>query len=291
MADPSNEPAAYAAAVMAWYEAAGVTTPMGDHPVMRLAAQSAAVNAAGSPPAGVDPAAGLPVANPATPATKATTVTRRSGAAAPVATPASAGARQMALAATDLTALEATVRAFDGCPLKETASTTVFGHGPADARIMLIGEAPGAEEDRTGVPFVGQSGHLLDRILAAIDLRRDDVRITNTLFWRPPGNRDPTPAERAACLPFVERHIALVQPDVLVLLGATAARTMLDRTDGISRLRGRWHTYVNDQMDRPADVLCTYHPAYLLRTPEKKRDVWRDFLMLKARLDQAPAAG
>jgi len=281
------------AAILAWHYAAGVDTIVGDVPVNRLRQpQQPRVpqqRIDGPPPPAVRTetveTGSSSIAHQSTaPAPRRLTNSTASTGAGTNATPAAAAAHLLAEAATDLASLEEAVRTFDGCPLKETAAHTVFAAGAPDARIMLIGEAPGAEEDRTGQPFVGQSGRLLDRILMAIGLGRDEVRITNTLFWRPPGNRDPTPAERAACLPFVNRHIALVRPEVLVLLGATAARTMLDRTEGISRLRGRWLNYICDDLEQPIDVLCTYHPAYLLRTPEKKREVWRDFLLLKARL-------
>jgi DNA polymerase len=149
---------------------------------------------------------------------------------------------------------------------------------------MLVGEAPGGEEDRVGKPFVGTSGQLLDRMLATIGLDRSSVYITNVLFWRPPGNRQPTPAEMAACLPFVERHIELVAPDLLVLLGATSTKTLLARTEGITRLRGRWFTFESAGMPRPVPALPMYHPAFLLRQPAQKREAWRDLLLLSEAL-------
>ncbi len=152
---------------------------------------------------------------------------------------------------------------------------------------MIVGEAPGAEEDRTGRPFVGRAGQLLDRMLAAIDLDRTQVQITNVIYWRPPGNRKPTAAETAACLPFVLRHIALARPRVLVLAGGTAATTLLPVTDGITRLRGRWFELAVPGLDAPVATLPMFHPAFLLRTPERKREAWRDLLALKARLDDA----
>jgi len=160
----------------------------------------------------------------------------------------------------------------------------VFADGNPEARIMLIGEAPGADEDRLGRPFVGASGQLLDRMLACIGLDRRSAYITNVIFWRPPGNRPPTAAEIAACLPFVERHIELVAPEVLVLLGAASAQTLLARNDGISRLRGRWFQFESAGMARPVPVMPTYHPAYLLRQPAQKRAAWRDWLAILARL-------
>src|SRR5487761_427962 len=152
-----------------------------------------------------------------------------------------ASAKALADAATDLAALRVAVESFDGCSLRRTATHTVFADGSPAARLMLIGEAPGADEDRIGLPFVGRSGQLLDRMLATIGVRRsENAYITNVLFWRPPGNRKPTPEETAICLPFVWRHIALKRPEILVLCGGTATATLLNRNDGITRLRGRW---------------------------------------------------
>ena len=150
---------------------------------------------------------------------------------------------------------------------------------------MFVGEAPGAEEDRRGLPFVGASGRLLDRMLAAIGLDRGNVFITNVIYWRPPGNRTPLPAEVAACLPFVERAIELVDPAVLVLLGGASAKTLLGRQEGIMRLRGRWHSFATPRMASPIPAMATFHPAYLLRSPGQKREAWRDFLAVRERLD------
>jgi DNA polymerase len=166
----------------------------------------------------------------------------------------------------------------------------VFADGNPEARVMLIGEAPGADEDRLGKPFVGASGQLLDRMLAGIGLDRQSAYITNIIFWRPPGNRPPTAAEVAACLPFVERHIELVSPELLVLLGAPSAQTILARTDGISRLRGRWFAYQSAGLAHPVPAMPTYHPAYLLRQPGQKRSAWRDWLAILARLKNITAA-
>jgi len=151
--------------------------------------------------------------------------------------------------------------------------------------VMLIGEAPGAEEDRQGKPFVGVSGQLLDRMLGCIGLDRTRVYITNVLFWRPPGNRTPTPAEIAACLPFVERHIALVRPTHLLLLGAMAAKTLLNTGEGILRLRGKWTTLQPAGLDDAVPTLPTLHPAFLLRQPAQKRQAWRDFVAFGAALE------
>ncbi|MBM3549870.1 MAG: uracil-DNA glycosylase, partial [Alphaproteobacteria bacterium] len=183
--------------------------------------------------------------------------------------------------------LEQAVRLYEGCGLKKTATNTVFADGNPQARLMLVGEAPGADEDRQGKPFVGLSGKLLDRMLAAIGYDRGSAYITNILFWRPPGNRQPTPQEIQQCLPFVLRHVELVNPAVLVLLGGTSAKTMLNQTEGIMRLRGRWFEYKIDESLPVIPALATYHPAYLLRSPGQKREAWRDFLALKLKLSNA----
>ena len=194
-------------------------------------------------------------------------------------------ARRLAAGAETIEALAGLVAGFDDCPLKRTATKTVFIDGNPAAPIMFIGEAPGADEDRIGRPFVGRAGQLLDRMLAAIGLDRNMVQITNVIYWRPPGNRKPTTAEIAACLPFVLRHIALAAPQVVVLCGGTAASALLPVTDGITRLRGRWFELVVPGLATPVPTLPMFHPAFLLRAPERKREAWRDLLALKARLD------
>jgi DNA polymerase len=187
----------------------------------------------------------------------------------------------------DLGELEAAVRAFEGCALKRTATNTVFADGVAGAPLMIIGEAPGAEEDRIGRPFVGRSGQLLDRMLATIGFsRQTNAYITNVLFWRPPGNRKPTGDEIAACLPFVWRHIALARPRVVLLSGGTATAAMLDRAEGITRLRGRWFELPVPGLERPVPALATYHPSFLLRSPGRKSEAWRDLLALEARFQE-----
>ena len=184
---------------------------------------------------------------------------------------------------TDLDALRELLFAFDGCALKKTATSTVFGEGPAGARLMVVGEAPGADEDRQGRPFVGPSGRLLERMLAAIGLGREDVYIANTVYWRPPGNRTPSAEEVEACRPFIHRQIALVAPEVLMLAGGAAAKTLLGTTEGIMRLRGRWQRFAAPV--GPVDVMPTFHPAFLLRSPARKREAWRDLLAVRARLE------
>ena len=193
-------------------------------------------------------------------------------------------ARQVARTA-DLDALRERLLAFDGCALRKTATNTVFGEGPAGARLMIVGEAPGADEDRQGRPFVGPSGRLLERMLAAIGLPREDVYIANTVYWRPPGNRTPSAEEVEACRPFINRQISLVAPEVLMLAGGAAAKTLLGTTEGIMRLRGRWSRFGTP--DGSIDVMPTFHPAFLLRSPARKREAWRDLLAVKARLESA----
>lgn len=192
-------------------------------------------------------------------------------------------ARSAAAQAPSLEALAQTIAGFNDCPLKFTAMNLVFGDGNPDSGIMLIGEAPGEDEDRQGKPFVGASGKLLDLILTRVGLDRDRVYITNILPWRPPGNRSPTPAEVATCLPFVARHIELVNPKVLILLGGTAAKTILGRNEGITRIRGKWFDYTATGLGHTIPALPTYHPAYLLRSPLQKRDAWCDWLKFKAK--------
>lgn len=200
-----------------------------------------------------------------------------------------ASARLLAQAARDLPSLKVAVASFDGCDLKQTATNLVFADGNPDSRVMLLGEAPGGDEDRQGLPFVGVSGQLLDRMLAAIGLDRSKVYISNVIFWRPPGNRTPTPAEVAACLPFVERHIALVNPTHLLLLGGLAAKTLLGSADGILKLRGRWGSVQPEGVAHPIPALATLHPAYLLRQPAQKRLAWRDLLSFSQALSKNQA--
>jgi uracil-DNA glycosylase family 4 len=193
------------------------------------------------------------------------------------------GAMAAAGAANSLAELKAAMEAFEGCALKRTATNTVFADGVAEGRVMLIGEAPGRDEDRIGKPFVGRAGQLLDKMLASIGLdRQKNAYITNVINWRPPDNRDPSPEEAAACLPFLRRHIELAQPKVIILLGAVAARHVVGVSDGIMKLRGRWMEYrVGDQM---VPLMPTLHPAYLLRQPAHKKLAWRDLQAIRARM-------
>jgi uracil-DNA glycosylase family 4 len=195
-------------------------------------------------------------------------------------------ARAAAGAANDLTELEAAIAAFDGCDLKrQGARQAVFSRGDPAAPVMVIGEGPGGDEDAQGAPFVGRAGKLLDKMLAAAGLD-GRVFITNTVFWRPPGNRTPTPSEQAACMPFVERAIALVKPRMLMLAGGASAKHMLKTTDGILSLRGRWFEWKSEDGALELPALPTLHPAFLLRQPAAKRMAWEDLLMFTERLDR-----
>ncbi len=204
---------------------------------------------------------------------------------APQTASALADARARAAAAGSLAELREALAGFDGCSLKLTATNLVFGTGAPGVDVMLIGEAPGADEDRTGEPFVGASGRLLTRMLASIGLERDAVYITNILPWRPPGNRQPNTFEREVCLPFLHRHVELVGPRFMVMLGGTAANTLLERAGSISRMRGRWYDFRGRGSGEPVPALATFHPSYLLRSPERKADAWKDMLAIRARLD------
>lgn len=188
----------------------------------------------------------------------------------------------LARQASTLEELKEAIFHFEECPLKATATQMVFGSGNPRARLMIIGEAPGAEEDRQGLPFVGASGHLLDLMLASIGLTRSEVYITNILPWRPPGNRKPSEAEIALFTPFVRRHIALVNPEVILLLGGSAVSALMNTNDGITKTRGRWLKYTDAEITIP--VMSSFHPAFLLRTPAQKKLAWRDLLAVKERL-------
>jgi len=196
---------------------------------------------------------------------------------------ASSEAAQLAKAATSLAELQAAMAGFDGCHLKTTAKNLVFCDGIEGARIMLIGEAPGQDEDRQGKPFVGRSGQLLDMMLASIGISRaENLYISNVVPWRPPGNRTPSADEIALCKPFIARHIELAKPDILLLVGNISNKTLLDTETGITKLRGQWQSYTADGLEIPA--LPLLHPAYVLRRPETKADFWADLCRLKEKL-------
>jgi DNA polymerase len=235
----------------------------------------------GSPPIG-------PVAVPDPPSPPGVAAPPRPPRATPARapTPAATRAAELAAGATTLAELRDAMAGFDGSPLRETATNLVFADGVPDAGLMLIGEAPGGDEDRLGRPFVGVSGQLLDRMLASIGLSRErDFYITNILPFRPPGNRTPTDAEIALFLPFILRHIELARPRRLVLLGGVSAKALLRSREGITRLRGRW-LQVTISPDHLLPALATLHPAYLLRTPSAKRDAWADLLLLRHTIDE-----
>jgi DNA polymerase len=191
-------------------------------------------------------------------------------------------ARELAKTAASLDDLRALLDRFEGCGLRRTAKQLVFAAGNPQARVMFVGEAPGREEDLEGLPFVGRSGQLLDRVMAAIGLDRSNAYIANVIPWRPPGNRTPTPQETQICLPFTQRQIELADPDILVCLGGPSAQTLLGIKEGIRRARGRWHAYHTGT--REIRAIATFHPAYLLRNPIEKRFVWRDFLAIRKAL-------
>jgi len=198
-----------------------------------------------------------------------------------------AEAERSAASAETLDALREVFAAFQGCALRETATSFVFADGSPDAPVMLVGEGPGAEEDLAGLPFVGPSGRLLDRMLASIGLSRREgtVYMTNVVPWRPPGNRSPTDAEIAVCLPFLRRHIALAKPKLLVLAGGVPVKALFGAREGITRLRGRWRMLELPGLAEPVATLPTLHPAYLLRNPGAKREAWSDLILLRRRLD------
>jgi len=249
-----------------WYQAMGVDEAIGDTPVNRFAAPASEEAPAATRPESKTSAK----TSSMNPQQKTLLNGRSSG--SPIE------------AAATLAELEALAGQFEGCALKRTAKNLCFARGSDQARIMFIGEAPGRDEDLQGKPFVGRAGKLLDRMLASIGLDEDDVYITNTVYWRPPGNRTPTPQEIESCAPFLARQIELLKPDIIVLLGGAAAKSILDTGEGIMRLRGKWLTYHSGGRDIP--TIATLHPAYLLRNPEAKRLAWRDMLMVKQALER-----
>ena len=192
----------------------------------------------------------------------------------------------LASACATLEELRKALTDFDGLPLKKTATSTVFADGNPEAAIMIIGDVPGQDEDSQGLPFAGKSGKLLDRMLASIGVDRKTAYFTNVLPWRLLENRKPSPEEVAMCLPFVARHIELVDPKMLILLSGASASAILARHDSISRLRGRWYDYASPGLPRPIPAMATFHPAYLLRTPDAKRWAWKDLLMARKQLDK-----
>ncbi|HKA79520.1 MAG TPA: uracil-DNA glycosylase [Xanthobacteraceae bacterium] len=276
--------------LLAFYMEAGVDAVIGEEPTNWFAERDAATQPAAraeagpsaTPTARMAPRGERPPTALARPS--AAKATSDAGGLTPPPSPdvAIVAARDAAKTADSLARLQAILGQFDGCALKNTATQLVFADGNPQARLMFVGEAPGRDEDLAGLPFVGRSGQLLDRMLAAIGLDRTTAYIANIVPWRPPGNRKPTPQEAAICLPFLQRQIALVDPDVLVCLGDSAAQTLLGFREGITRSRGRWVEY--DTGTRVIRAMATFHPAYLLRTPLSKRLAWRDFLSIKKAL-------
>jgi uracil-DNA glycosylase len=262
--------------LLAFYAEAGVDIDMtlGEVAVNRLAAAQVV------PP----PAAGAaPPRNGLREPLRRDVVPPPSAAPAPAAPDAAImAAREAAKSAASLEVLRGILEKFEGCALRVTAKQLVFADGNPQARVMFVGEAPGREEDLEGLPFVGRSGKLLDRMLAAIGLNRTTAYIANIIPWRPPGNRTPTPQESQICLPFTRRQIELADPDVLVCLGGPATAALLGVKEGIKRTRGRWFAY--DTGTREIRAIATFHPAYLLRSPLEKRLAWRDFLAIKKAL-------
>ena len=190
----------------------------------------------------------------------------------------------MAGAANTILDLRTAVESFEECGLKKTAMNTVFADGNPSAKIMFIGVVPGADEDRKGLPFIGSSGQFLDKMLASIDLDRSSCYITNVVFWRPPGDRELTSDEIAACIPFVERHVELVSPEILVLLGGPVSKALLGMKEGITKIHGQWFDYSTPKMAAPILAIPLYHPANLISSPAYKPDVWRDLLKIKEKL-------
>ena len=268
--------------ILAFYAEAGVDEALADEPANRFAAtETKPVQAAARAPAQA-PITAAPAREPPLPGGAPGHPAPRPTAAVPDEAQA-ALARELAGKAQTLDQLREAMASFDGCNLKFTAKNLVFADGNPEAELMLVGEAPGRDEDLEGLPFVGRSGRLLDRMLAAIGRDRRSAYIANVIPWRPPGNRTPTPHETEICRPFIERQIELVNPKVLVNLGGPSAKTLLNTTEGILRMRGSWRVHTTASgIAIPA--MPTLHPAYLLRTPAHKRLAWRDFLEVKMRL-------
>jgi uracil-DNA glycosylase len=263
--------------LLTFYLEAGVDCALMDDPVDRLSDDDVAAARDGA----------LPSARtaPAPLALRAQAPMPASREIAPAPELAIQSAREAARTAPSLEALRALLENFDGCALKSTATRLVFADGNPQARVMFVGEAPGRDEDIEGLPFVGRSGKLLDRMMAAIGLDRTKAYIANVIPWRPPGNRTPTPQETQICLPFIQRQIELANPDVLVTLGNPSTQTLLGTREGIMRTRGRWVDY--DTGSRKIRALATFHPAYLLRSPSYKRLAWQDLRSIAKALEKA----
>jgi uracil-DNA glycosylase len=277
------EPAPTIRQLLAFYLEAGVDCALGDEPVNRLAEPDLPAVAL---PRQDTPRAAAPQRLKSEDPAEIAAAPRADTTMAPDA--AISTAREAARTAPSLDALRTLLENFDGCALKHTATRLVFADGNPKARVMFVGEAPGRDEDIQGLPFVGRSGKLLDRMIAAIGLDRSKVYIANVIPWRPPGNRTPTPQETQICLPFIQRQIELVDPDVLVTLGNPSTQTLLSTRDGIMKTRGRWFDY--DTGSRTIRAIATFHPAYLLRSPSYKRMSWQDLRAIAKALETSPAA-
>lgn len=287
---PSDMTPQAAAEALLWLAEMGADEMIGETSLDRFAAPE---SAARQPPAPVDAPVSRPAPASSAPPARAPLPAPPTGPAGLVA-PAASDAAALAQSCNSLAELTRALAGFEACPLQRTASNLCFSDGNPDAYVMLIGEAPGREEDIEGKPFVGRSGQLLDRMLAAIGLSRhaDDPRqavfITNTIFWRPPGNRDPTEAETLMCMPFLRRAIELQRPKLILCVGKISAHRLLDSNAGILKLRGNWRSYETSSGVVP--LLPTLHPAYLLRQPAQKRLAWRDLVALRERLDAVVSA-
>jgi uracil-DNA glycosylase len=280
--DAEDTPDKLTGRLLAWYEAMGVDAAVQDAPVDWLARG--------------ERAPGADFALPATQSARVAATPERMTRAAPAAPAARAprqftgrpagtndqAARDAVSKARSLPELEAMLKGFEGCGLKATAKNLCFYRGAEHAPLMIVGEAPGRDEDLEGRPFVGRAGMLLDKMLAAIGLSEKDVHITNIVYWRPPGNRTPTPQEALACRPFLEQQAALVEPKVVLAVGGAAAKQLFDTADGIMRMRGKWRSI--ELGGHKVRAMATLHPAYLLRTPAAKGMAWRDLLAVKAAL-------
>lgn len=269
-------------ALLEWYIASGVDEAIGDAPVNVILSEGQRPQPKDPLSAEKDPS--IPSLRDSTQDDKKIAIPTQAYTAP---SDAAAAARALADQCNTIDELEAAIRAFDGCAIKKTASKTVFADGNRNAKILLIGEAPGYQEDVQGIPFCGPSGQLLDKMLAAIGLDRTKVLISNTVYWRPPGNRQPNQEETAICLPFVEKLIGLVQPQLLILSGGTATHTLLKKDQSISRLRGKFYDYSNPYLSSPIKTALLFHPSYLLRQPAHKRLAWADLLLMKEFLDRA----
>lgn len=269
-----------------WYLEAGVDAAIGNTPLDRYALSAELMAKPPETTQETTPEPTMAAQSFPTPASNTSPIAARQAvpAAADSALEATANALETAQAAKSLEELKAAMDAFEGCALKATATNLVFADGNPESRVMVIGEAPGPDEDRQGLPFVGANGQFLDRMLASIGLDRTSYYITNVIPWRPPGNRKPTSAEVAVCMPFLERHIELVDPEFLLLVGGLSASTVLASPDGIMRLRGKWEEYSSKGLSHPIPTLATFHPKYLQSQPRQKRLAWQDLLALKQRL-------